>query len=239
MRARRPLLCLSFFGAVTVLTAFTQRTVVLDSSEQQAIKAPKVNVSEAVHYNVQLGLAYLKAGDVRRAHYKLSKAIKLDANSAEAHYAFAFYSETLGQMEKAQQEYLAALKIAPNDPHVLNNYGTFLCKQGKMAESIPYLLAAAKQADYVNRADSYENAGLCAQKLGDLAHAEHYFQQASQLDPHNTQVLWDLINLSYQQEQNTKTLVLLKRYLLIDPENHKANILLQQLQAKLAKHHQS
>ncbi|WP_235603438.1 type IV pilus biogenesis/stability protein PilW [Piscirickettsia litoralis] len=221
------------------LTGCTEHTTVLHPSESQTVKLVKPNKAQAAHYNVRLGLAYLKVGDMRRAHYKLNKAIELDPGSAEAHYAFAYYSEQLGEVQQARQEYLIALRLAPNDPKVLNNYGTFLCKQGDLKESIHYLLAAAEQRDYLDRSGSYENAGLCAVKMSDLKRAEDYFRRALQLSPHSDRILWELIKISDKQGQDQQTLLLLKRYLLARPHDHNARSLLDKLQARLVQSNQS
>ncbi|PRP61295.1 type IV pilus biogenesis/stability protein PilW, partial [Bacillus halotolerans] len=133
MTARRCLALIFIFTNLLSLMSCTQQTTVLHQSESlYGVSTVKPDKSQAAHYNVQLGLAYLKAGDFRRAQYKLSKAIKLDPHHAEVHYAFAYYLETVGEFEKAQQEYLTALNIAPDDPKVLNNYGAFLCRQGQV-----------------------------------------------------------------------------------------------------------
>ncbi|QGP55284.1 tetratricopeptide repeat protein [Piscirickettsia salmonis] len=233
MTARRCLALIFIFTNLLSLMSCTQQTTVLHQSESlYGMSTVKPDKSQAAHYNVQLGLAYLKAEDFRRAQYKLSKAIKLDPHRAEVHYAFAYYLETVGEFEKAQQEYLTALNIAPDDPKVLNNYGAFLCRQGQVDKSLRYLLAAAEHVEYLDRAGSYENAGLCALKIDELKYAQHYLTQALQLAPHNDRVRWALIKISNQQGQDQQTLVLLKHYLLAQPDNRNAQRLLQQLQVK-------
>ena len=69
---------------------------------------------------------------------------------------------------KAEADFQKALKIAPRNPDVNNNYGWFLCNIGQPRQSIQYFLNALKDPLYDTPDVAYANAGACAMKAGDL-----------------------------------------------------------------------
>ena len=86
---------------------------------------------EAAIYNVQLGVAYMNQGDLERAKEKLDRALAQDSNSADVHSARAQLFARLGEKDKADSEYRAALRLAPQDPRMVNNYAVYLCQNGR------------------------------------------------------------------------------------------------------------
>lgn len=128
--------------------------------------------------NIELGMAYIEKGDMQRAKQKLLYAIKKAPELPEAWYSIAYFCEVTGNKAEAQADYLKAIKLAPHRGDTLNNYGTFLCRQGRYQDSIQYFLAAIKDPQYLETASAYENAGLCAEKIPNKSLAIQLFQKA-------------------------------------------------------------
>ena len=68
----------------------------------------------------------------------------------------------LKENAKAEEDFRRALKIAPKNPEVNNNYGWFLCESVKPRQSIQYFLNALKDPLYETPEVAYANAGVCA-----------------------------------------------------------------------------
>ena len=109
-----------------------------------------------------MGLGYLKQGDRPRAKKKLLTALEQEPTSPDVNSAIAYYFEQTKELKQAEKYYLKALSLAGNSGAQLNNYGTFLCRQGDYKKAENYFLKAVKDVQYVNTAGAYENAGLCA-----------------------------------------------------------------------------
>lgn len=137
----------------------------------------------AANYNADLGLAYLKQGDIRLAKSKLLLAESQSPNDPLILDSMAYFLETTGEIETAERYYLQAIKYSPKEGAVQNNYGAFLCRHKRYRESIEHFLLAAQDTHYLNTASVYENAGLCALKIPDKKLAKEYLQKSLANDP--------------------------------------------------------
>lgn len=159
--------------------------------EARSIKTAKINS--------QLGMAYLERHDFQRAKQKLLLAINEAPNIPEPWYAMGYFQETTGNPRAANDYYLKAVKIAPERGDVQNNYGTFLCRNGRYNESITHFVLAAKDPNYLNPADAYENAGFCSMKIPNYPQAAQFFRYALSQDPARPLSRFELANTYYRQ----------------------------------------
>jgi type IV pilus assembly protein PilF len=141
------------------------------------------NNPTAATYNTQLGVAYLQQGDVSRAKSKLLLAQQQNPASPEVWDALAYYYQSTGDNTQADKYYIKAISLAPKNGSTLNNYGAFLCQQRRYKESVSYFIKATQDSSYINTAQAFENAGLCAEEIPDKAAAETYFTRALANNP--------------------------------------------------------
>ena len=145
---------------------------------------------------VQLGMGYLSQGQMPTAKYNFDKAIELNPSSVEAHLALAFYYQKVDDNVSAEKTYDRLLSLDSRNPDVLNNYGTFLCRNKKFDAAEKLFLKAVEQPDYIGIDDTYENAGLCAAASGNAIKAEKYFKLAYGYNPQQLRLLIDLASLA-------------------------------------------
>lgn len=143
--------------------------------------------------NINLGLAYLQENKPELAKYRLLLALEQAPHDEFTQGAFAYYLEKTGEFAPAEQHYLLAIRFAKHPGAAKNNYGTFLCRRGKYQQAIDYFLAASHDFYYLNTANAYENAGLCALKIPDFKQAQTYFAKAIAVDPSRKNKLSELI----------------------------------------------
>jgi len=153
---------------------------------------------KAATINVQLGMGYLRKGNMVRAKTKLLAALKQDPKSALAHDAMAYFLEQSGNVEAATEHYRKAIKYGGEKGEHLNNYGAFLCRQGQYRESLPYFVKATLDSNYVNVADAFENAGFCSESIPDHKQAKHYFSMALKREPQRVTSMLALARANYQ-----------------------------------------
>ena len=159
-----------------------------------ATTQPKTSEEEAkatklAQINIQLGLKYIELKNFQRAKQKLLAALEANPKLPETQYVLAYFYETMGDTQLANQYYLASVSLAPNRGDVQNNYGTFLCRLGQYKNAVQHFQQAVKDNSYLNVAGAYENAGLCALKIPDRKMAAHYFELALKHDPGRTTAL--------------------------------------------------
>ncbi len=135
----------------------------------------------------QIGIATrdLQAGDDAAAERAARAALRLDPASADAYTLLAVISARQGKQAEAGAAYQKAAELAPGQGAGLNNYGTWLCGNGRAAESLAYFEQALADPQYGDRASALANAGACAMRSGDLLRVEPNLRAALELDPEN------------------------------------------------------
>lgn len=198
--------------------------------------APQINKLAAAKTNVQLGFYYMQQGNYQRAHTKLLTAIQEAPNYPPANSAMGYFLETTGETDRAKEYYLRAIKLAPNDGGMHNNYGTFLCRHKDYTEALQEFKIAASDKNYINTARTYENAGLCAQKIPNTKLAQQLFLKAIQRDPSLSTSLLALTKINYHSKQYTKANYYLNQYLRITSPTKTTTQLKLAINKKLKKH---
>ena len=143
----------------------------------------EAQVSEAGQTRLQLGLEYLQQGDMNAARQNLEKALDAAPQDYRTQLGMALYAQRNGENAAAEQRYRQALKLAPGNGTVLNNYGAFLCGLGQYVPAQQQFSAAALAPDYGQVADSLENAGYCFLKAGQNDEARTLLSRALKVDP--------------------------------------------------------
>ena len=174
----------------------------------------------------------------RKQHAIALEELDLALRSSPA-YAPAYNMLGLVYMElkedsKATQSFEQALKLAPNNADINNNYGWFLCQRGDVTKSFSYFMAAQRNPLYTTPDRSLVNAGICARKIKDLPAAENYFKQALGIQPAQLQALYYLADISFEQENYKETKAYLTRYFRFDNPSVEALWLAVRNERKLA-----
>ncbi|HEX7380610.1 MAG TPA: type IV pilus biogenesis/stability protein PilW [Nevskiaceae bacterium] len=172
----------------------------------------KPDLARAAQINTQLGVDYARQGDYALAQQKLERAISQRADYAPAHSALAFVYSRTGSMENAEREYRRALQLAPDDPDIQNNFGTFLCSEGKGVEAQQYFQRALASPHYSTPAAAWTNAGVCALNMQQRQDAERDFESALRADPDFAQAVEHLAVLSYQNGNYLRARTLIQHY---------------------------
>src|SRR5580658_596558 len=116
---------------------------------------------DASDYNTQLGIAYLRQGDIPLAKEKLDRALKENPENPSVHSARAMLFDRMHDTKQADGEYQTALHLAPNDPDVSNNYAVYLCQTGRTDDGVKRFEVVARNALYRTPWVAYTNAGVC------------------------------------------------------------------------------
>ncbi len=161
---------------------------------------------------ISLGLGYLNIGNTSQAKLNLEKAKRFAPKLVQVHTAFAHYYDTVGEPEQAISAYEKALSLSSNDSDTLNNYGVFLCKQGRYQEAEKKILKAIAQPSYILVSQSYENLALCQLKADKFAKAELYLDKAISHSPSRASSLLHMVRLQYAKSDLKTAHLYLKRY---------------------------
>ncbi len=183
------------------------------SSPNEGIRsASPMLATTAAEANANLGLGYMRQGNYSEALVKLERALRQNPKLARAHHYIAELYNRLNEKQLADKHYATALELDPLDASAQNNYGAFLCAQGRYDEAEPHFLAAVRHPLYTGRAETNENAALCASQAGDDAKAEKYLHAALESNPRLPKSLYRLAEINYQKQRYLPARAFLQRY---------------------------
>jgi type IV pilus assembly protein PilF len=165
-------------AALCLLSACASSNGELKTSSDQTVDEKRASI------RLQLAIGYYQDGKLDIALDEVKQAIAANPQSAEAHGVRALVYTGLGQYGLADENYQRALKLAPRNPDLANNYGAFLCQEGgRPAAAMPYFESALKNPAYQTPVSALVNAGNCSLKTRDYAGAERYLLEALRYAP--------------------------------------------------------
>ncbi len=171
--------------------------------------------------NVQLGMGYLQQNNMELASKKLNKALRQDPDSATAHNAFAILQERLLQHDKAEHHYRRATQLDSDNSEAANNYGAFLCRNKREAESEKYFLKALENPLYKTPEFAYTNAAICLLRIDQRQEAKEYLRKALAARSNFSTALISMSSLVFEEEDYSAAKHYLDRFHLVaEPTAH-------------------
>jgi type IV pilus assembly protein PilF len=141
---------------------------------------------------------YLRQGDINLAKEKLDRALKENPENPQVHSARAMLFDHMSEPAQADTEYKEALRLAPQDPDVSNNYAVYLCQTGRATEGVKRFEAVARNALYRTPWVAYSNAGVCLRTAKRNPEAVKAFKQALSVHPNFAEAAYQLGDLEFQ-----------------------------------------
>ncbi len=161
--------------------------------------------------NTQLAIEYMREGMYEASMEKFKKALKQNPNLQVAHTSLAILYERLGENKLAEKHYRKAYNLNRKDSLTLNNYGQFLCRDGRLKEADKMFATAVKDPLYRYPETVYTNAGICAHMRPDPVLADTYFRKALQANPKYPPALREMVKSSFAEEKYLATRAYLTR----------------------------
>lgn len=149
--------------------------------------------------HTDLAAGYYSRGQFEVALQELAVATQSFPRYAPAYNMLGLVYMELRELGLAQGNFQTALSISPNDSDTHHNYASFLCQNGRYEEAIQHFLKAIGNPLYTTPHRSYANAGVCAQKAGDTARAQEFFEAALKLQPLQADALFNMAQIAYQR----------------------------------------
>lgn len=168
--------------------------------------------SEIAKVNTQLGLAYLREGQLELALDRLNSALEADPYYSTAHNGLGIVYDRLNMPDKAEDQFKEAIRLNPSDSAAQTNYGSFLCRHGRIDEGETHFQKAVENSLYDKPEVAYVNAGLCKRRAGDVETAETYFRAALRFDPKFPVALLNMAEVSYERKRFLSARAYLQRY---------------------------
>lgn len=171
-------------------------------------------MERASKINVQLGIGYYHRGNLETANEKLVKALTQDPDSSQAHHAYAVLQNRFLDKEKAELHFRKAIKLDSKNSEALNNFGTFLCRDGHYREAEKMFLQAVDNPLYKSPEVAYTSAAVCVLKEGDdqQPKAKQYLKRALALGNNFRPALINIAEISFKEKNTEFTKLYLERF---------------------------
>jgi type IV pilus assembly protein PilF len=205
-------------SAILASTALLAGCATDSTVRDEALKSStdQTDNQKLAHIRLQLAVGYYGQRQIETALDEIKKALQADPNFADAYSMRGLIYMDMGESRLAEQSFLQALKLAPDGPDFNNNYGWFLCQNGRERESIDYFETALESRSYRSPAKALNNAGVCSLQLDDRVAAERYFLQAFQHEPGNVATNRHLTRIYYDRGDNERARFYIRRVMKAD-----------------------
>jgi len=167
---------------------------------------------KAASTRLSLGLRYLAQRDYEKAKFNLDKALEHYPESEDVLRGLAWYYEQVNEVELAEKYYKKALQSNDKNPALLNQYGVFLCRQGKLPESLDLFNASAKILTNNDVSGTYENAATCNLMAGRNELAEDLYRKALNHNPEQKDSLLGMAHIEFSKQRYSRSRAYLTRY---------------------------
>ena len=197
--------------ALIVLLGLLQACVTVDQRDTDEIAASNINT--------ELGIGYFRQNNFELATEKLLRALQYNPKNVEANYVYAILQDKLGQLELAEHHYKIATDLDPKNPEAANNYGIFLCRNKRQAESEEYFLNAVKNPLYKTPEYALTNAATCLMEIGQRQAAFEYLSRALSAKSDFDSALLRMADLHFEEEKYDQAKIYIDRYHLVARAN--------------------
>ena len=216
-RLRVPLAEVVVFTAVLLLlSAGTYSRNRLWNDEIALMKDCLEKSSNKPRVHLNLGSAYLQAGDYGKALGAIKRAIEIDSDYAEAYYNLSIASQKMGDLDQAIAMARKSLELDPKLYTAYYTLGTIYFEKGQYAEAEGAFKAFVKVLPFFPEAHHLLAVVYAAQKEFVKAVAE--FEWELRINPYHIlshlnlgQILW------FEMGNRKKAIYHLKVALMLDP----------------------
>ncbi|MCK5924560.1 MAG: type IV pilus biogenesis/stability protein PilW [Methylococcales bacterium] len=177
----------------------------------------KISDKEQSDVHLKMGVRYLEMGQLEIAKNKLEKSVDFDSNNSEAHNALAVLYERIKRIKDAEYHYKKSVSNDGEKPQSRNNYGRFLCEQGRYEDGLKHLSIAFNMPLNSRKWFAFTNAGFCYLKQNNMEKAESHFRQALKVNPNYPPALLEMQKMSYRFHKFMSARAFLQRYLSVSP----------------------
>jgi type IV pilus assembly protein PilF len=161
--------------------------------------------------------AYFSRAQYKVALDELRKAITADNHFGPAYNIYGLIYMELAEDKLAEENFRRAIELDRSNSEAHNNFGWFLCTRGRYDEGLEQFSTALRNPLYTQPEQAMANAGLCAEKKGDLVLAEANLVKSLKLQPDNPNTVLKMAGLHFRQGRLTEAQRLLGRFTELAP----------------------
>jgi type IV pilus assembly protein PilF len=229
LRCAAPLLACLLAGALSACggaVRSSNATGLQGSTTELKTASDQTSDDKRASLRLQLAIGYFQQGNYDVALDEAKKALAINHDYSDAYGVRALIYTAMGEMALAEENYQRAMRLAPHNPDLSNNYGSFLCQNGRGAAAMPYFESALKNPMYQSPVKAMVNAGDCALKMKNYEAAERYLLDALRFEPDFPTIHAGLARVYFVRRNYTRAGFFINRLTaLTNPETMSADVL--------------
>lgn len=166
------------------------------------------------------GLSHMDSSQ-QQAFVAFQKAIQLNPDNYDAHYALGSIYFQRKEYADAEREFRRCIELMPDGGEALNFYGRTLIELRRLPEAVDVLRKTTALPLYATPDNAYSNLGYALYLLGDHAGAIRAYQEALKIDPPTVPralLYLELGRLYLAQGENVKAREALAQTKSLDPQ---------------------
>ncbi len=199
---------MNFTQAIVVIMLLLTGCATQDNSRYQ-----QKTVAERVQAWNNLASEYIRLKQYENAKRPLKQALEIDSKASTSLMLMALVFQHQEELGVADEYYSRALRVAPDDPMINNNYGAFLLNSQRYSVACRYLAKAANDPLYTQRIWALENLASCHKRSGEPGKAEQINLQVLRLSPNSAAALVELGMIEYEREAYGKSIHYFDRFI--------------------------
>ncbi|NZA28005.1 type IV pilus biogenesis/stability protein PilW [Luteimonas sp. SJ-92] len=229
---------LALSSAACSRMSFVKPSAKRGDSEQVAPRydfrgTPQSRQRTETRLQVARGAQALRNGDVDTAERELRAALRHDPDNFNALTLMAVIESHRGRDAQAGELYARAASTAPHIGGAQENYGAWLCANGRPAEGMTYLDRALATPGYSEPAGALANAGACAEAAGQPDRIERDLRAALRLQPANAVALSAMAQYKYRRGNYLEARAFSERRLAAAPPTADVLLIASQIEDRL------
>ena len=180
-------------------------------SKDRVTSSDEPDAERRARVRLELAGAYFGRGQMTTALDEVKQALAANPNLGAAHNLRGLIYASLGDHPLAEESFRRALQLDPRDADVMQNYGWYLCQQGRHAEAEALFLRALGVPQYRDAARTLLTLGICQARQTKYPEAEASLRRAYDLEPENPSIAVNLSEVLYRQGQYDDARALIRR----------------------------
>ena len=176
-----------------------------DAPRELKTASDQTAAEKRAQIRLQLAVGYYQDRKYEIALDEVKQAIAAAPDFADAYGFRALIYTAMGENALADENYRHALRLAPRNPDLANNYGLFLCDAGgRPDQALGLFESALKNPQYRSPAKALTNAGNCSLKLKNTDTAERYLLEALRYEPELPAIQAGLARVYFERRDYTR-----------------------------------
>lgn len=182
-----------------------------DAKGELLTESDEPEARKRARLRIELAVGYFEQGQTTVALDQIKQALTADPGYGPAYSLRGLVYMRLNDNALAEESFRRALQINARDPDAMQNYGWFMCLQGRYREAVEMFQRALSTPLYTRQSITYKTMGVCQLRMGQTVEAEGSFSRAYELDPADAYVGFNLANLEYRRGELTKAQFVIRR----------------------------